>query len=324
MAICAGLYASCLPDRARPARLMSARDTRGPRDDKSFFPELALDQGRQRRHRLQGLAARAGKLDLAADAGSQHHQAHDGEAGDLLALEADAHLGVELAGGAHELGGGTGVQAALVGDGKHAPQPPDAGIRAFRRGVRHEASLARMREATVMYLRPVSWAMRTASAIGRLRTEASLTSIGRLTPASTSMGACSMIEMARLEGVPPNMSVSTITPSPVSQALALSRISARRFSMSSSAPMHTADTHCCGPTTCSSAAMNSRARLPWVTSTMPIIRLSYPAPPASPAASASRCERVTERPAPRNHSASSSATATDRCRPPVQPTATVK
>jgi hypothetical protein len=44
--------------------------------------------------------------------------------------------------------------------------------------------------------------------------------------------------------------------------LALSRISARRFSMSSSAPMQTAITHCCGPTICSRAAMNSRARLP--------------------------------------------------------------
>ena len=39
---------------------------------------------------------------------------------------------------------------------------------------------------------------------------------------------------------------------------------------------------------------------------------SAPAPPAPPAASASRWERVTERPAPRNQSASSSATATER------------
>jgi hypothetical protein len=33
--------------------------------------------------------------------------------------------------------------------------------------------------------------------------------------------------MARLDGVPPNMSVSATTPSPVPQAFALSRISAR-------------------------------------------------------------------------------------------------
>src|SRR4029453_8082392 len=301
------------------------RSSRGADRFLLFFAELALDQGRQGGHGIRRLAARAEKLDLAADAGGQHHQAHDGEARDFLALEGNPHHGVELAGGAHELGGGPGVQAALVGDGEGAPQRADARVRGpFGRGIRHEASLARMREATVMYLRPASWAMRTASAIGRVRTEASFTSIGRLTPASTSMRACSMIEIARLDGVPPNMSVSTITPSPVSQALALSRISARRFSMSSSAPIQTANTHCCGPTTCSRAAMNSRARLPWVTSTMPIIRMLYPAPSASPAASAPRCERVTERPAPRNHSASSSATATERCRPPVQPMAMVK
>src|SRR6195256_2127875 len=231
-----------------------------------FLAELALDQGRQGGHGLGGLAARAGELDLAADAGSQHHQTHDGKAGDFLALEADADVRIELAGGAHELGGGAGVQAALVGNGEGPAERADAGIRALRRGVAHEASLARMREATVMYLRPASWAMRTASAIGRLRTEASFTSIGRVKPARTSIRACSMIEIARLEGVPPNMSGSTITPSPLSHARALSRISARRFSMSSSAPMHTVETHCCGPTTCSSAAKNSRAKLPGVTS----------------------------------------------------------
>ena len=115
-----------------------------------------------------------------------------------------------------ELGGGTRVQAALVGDRQDALER-GRGIRP--RGVHHEASLASIRDATVMYLRPASWAMRDR--LGDrpvVRTEASLTSIGRLTPASTSMRACSMIEMARLDGVPPNMSVNTITPSPVSQA----------------------------------------------------------------------------------------------------------
>src|SRR3954471_20449387 len=206
----------------------------------SVLAELAFDQGGEGGHGFHGLAARAGELDRAADAGGQHHQAHDRQAGDFLALEGDPHGGIELAGGADELGGGAGMQAALVGDRQGAFQ---RAWRRVRRGVGHEASLARMREASVMDLRPASWAMRTASAIGRVRTEASLTSIGRLTPASTSMRACSMIEMARVDGVPPNMSVSTITPSPVSQALALSRISARRFSMSSSAPIQTADTH---------------------------------------------------------------------------------
>src|SRR5215472_12926586 len=220
----------------------------------SFLAEFALDQGRKCRHGVGGLTARATELDLAADAGGQHHQAHDGQAGDVLALEGKPDHGVELARGAHELGGGTGMQAAFVGDGERASDGAQRAIGCLG----HEASLARIREATVMYLRPASCAMRTASAIGRLRTLASFTSIGRFTPASTSMRACSMIEMARLLGVPPNMSVSTITPSPVSQARARSRISLRRFSMSSSAPMQTAEVHCCGPTTCSSAARNSR------------------------------------------------------------------
>src|SRR5262249_60392599 len=118
----------------------------------------------------------------------------------------------EVCGGANDPGGGAGMQAALVQNGKGALESADASVRALRRGVAHEASLARMREATVMYLRPASCAMRTASAIGRLRTEASFTSIGRLTPARTSIRACSMIEMARFEGVAPNMSVRTITP----------------------------------------------------------------------------------------------------------------
>src|SRR5262249_60108256 len=120
----------------------------------------------------------------------------------------------EVCGGANDPGGGAGMQAALVQNGKGALESADASVRALRRRVAHEASLARMREAMVMYLRPASWAMRTASAIGRLRTEASLTSIGKLTPASTSMRACSMMEMARLEGVPPNISASTLTPPP--------------------------------------------------------------------------------------------------------------
>ena len=47
------------------------------------------------------------------------------------------------------------------------------------------------------------------------RTPASLISIGRLTPAITSTLARSSTEMARLDGVPPNMSVSSTTPSPL-------------------------------------------------------------------------------------------------------------
>src|SRR5580693_5338778 len=96
-------------------------------------------------------------------------------------------------------------------------------------------------------------------------------SIGKLTPAMTSILARSMTEMARFDGVPPNMSVSKTAPSPVSTAAIERRMSWRRFSMSSSGPMHTAWICACGPTTCSSAATNSAASRPWVTKTMPII-----------------------------------------------------
>src|SRR5262249_6666620 len=78
----------------------------------------------------------------------------------------------------------------------------------------------RTRLAMVMYLRPESWAAATASVSGHSSlTLASFTSIGRLMPARTSTFGRPMTEMARLEGVPPNMSVRMATPSPVIQAL---------------------------------------------------------------------------------------------------------
>ena len=74
---------------------------------------------------------------------------------------------------------------------------------------------ARTRLAMVTYLRPASWAIAMASGSERSsRTLASLTSIGRLIPASTSTFGRLMQEIARLEGVPPNMSVRMATPSP--------------------------------------------------------------------------------------------------------------
>ncbi len=123
-----------------------------------------------------------------------------------------------------------------------------------------------------MYLRPASSAQVTASASGWLeRTFASFTSIGKFTPAITSTFCCSIMEMARLEGVPPNMSVSSTTPSPVSHCLIQASISDRRFSMSSSGSMQTVLTFRCAPTTCSMAERSSTARRPRVTRTMPIM-----------------------------------------------------
>ena len=94
-----------------------------------------------------------------------------------------------------------------------------------------------------MYLRPASWAARTASSRSmRERMLASLISIGRLRPAITSALVCSITEIARFDGVPPNISVSRMTPAPVSTRPQAARISRRRRSISSSGPMQIAST----------------------------------------------------------------------------------
>ena len=105
-----------------------------------------------------------------------------------------------------------------------------------------------------MYLRPASWALATQVVrFSRPRRLASLISMGRFRPAITSALVCSITEMARFEGVPPNMSVSRMTPWPSSTSATDFRISRRRCSMSSSGPMQTAATPAWGPTTCSMA-----------------------------------------------------------------------
>ncbi len=58
-----------------------------------------------------------------------------------------------------------------------------------------------------------------------VRTEASLISMGRLTPAMTSTLPASMTEMARFDGVPPNMSVRMMTPAPELTLATASRMS---------------------------------------------------------------------------------------------------
>src|SRR5690606_32881500 len=129
--------------------------------------------------------------------------------------------------------------------------------------------------ATLMYLRPASAAAVTAAFICMSpRSRASFTSIGRFIPAMTSAPTVFITEIARLEGVPPNMSVRITTPEPSSARLTASMMSSRRASMSSSGPMQTVSTRSCGPTTCSSADLNSMASAPCVTRTMPIIQPS--------------------------------------------------
>src|SRR5499427_8375532 len=84
----------------------------------------------------------------------------------------------------------------------------------FRRHVVVGHFPARTRLAIVTYLRPASWAIAIASGSERSsRTLASFTSMGRLIPASTSTFGLLIHEIARFEGVPPNMSVRIATPS---------------------------------------------------------------------------------------------------------------
>src|SRR5690606_12781872 len=207
-------------------------------------------------------------LDLLALGGGQHHEAHDGGGANLDAVAGGCDLGVELARRADELGRGAGMESALVPDRQAPFQDRLAVCRPFA----HSLSPARTRDAILMYFRPASWAAATASSrLAWLRTLASLISMGRLMPAITSTLALPMTDMARLDGVPPNMSVRMMTPEPSLTALTASTMSLRRCSMSSSGPIHMDFTASWGPTTCSVAAMNSPARRPWVTRTIPII-----------------------------------------------------
>src|SRR5262249_4208501 len=212
-----------------------------------------------------------------AAGGGERHQSHDRGPAHALAAADDAHVGVEFLHRLDELGRGAGVQPLLVDDPDHAHHRARPRRRVGKFGgetARFSQFPASTRLAMVMYLRPDSCAAATASGSEvSPRTFASLTSIGRLIPASTSTLGRLMTEIARLEGVPPNMSVRMATRSPLSTRLTASMMSLRRSSTSSSGPMVTASICPCGPTTCSSAERNSTARRPWVTNTSPIMEL---------------------------------------------------
>src|SRR4051812_12310418 len=199
--------------------------------------------------------------DRVAHRRAEHHQPHDRSPADAIAVLLDLDHGVDLAGEIDELGAGPGVEPALVGDLDLAADRVQA------------AASPRISEATEIYLRPASRAAATAAWTGiTLRAPSRRISIGRFTPAITSMFSLFIRLIARLDGVPPNRSVRMITPWPCSTRAIASAMSLRRPSMSSSGPMQIASIASCGPTTCSMAVTNSAASRPWVTSTSPIIR----------------------------------------------------
>src|ERR1700730_17452757 len=246
-------------------------------DRSILLAEARFDERRQSRDDFGGFLAGRLDGDGGAGRGGEHHQAHDRGAADNLAAAHDAHLGVEFLDRLDEAGGGARVQSFFIADGEHAD---DGALAQRRRIARALVGAGRRlvhlplstRLAMVTYLRPASWAAATASASGHsARTLASLTSIGRVMPASTSTLGRLITEMARLEGGPPNMSVRKAQPSPLSTRLTASTMSLRHCSPLSSGPMVTDTIWDCGPTTCSRAARNSTASRPWVTITRPII-----------------------------------------------------
>src|SRR5579884_518454 len=178
----------------------------------SILIELGFDQLGERRDRRFGLAPGCGQFDRRSRRRRQHHQPHDRAAGHLGSVLLDPNLGVELPGGLDKTGGGAGMQSTLIADRRDP-----TGGRGGGSVLAHRRASDKSCEATLMYLRPASCAPRTVrSKVSLCRRLASLISIGRLIPAMTSTFGRSMTEIARLEGVPPNMSVSKTAPSPLS------------------------------------------------------------------------------------------------------------
>src|SRR5205085_9314863 len=161
-------------------------------------------QGREGGDRFLGAFAFGADGDRVAHRGAEHHQAHDRGAADAAPVLLDLHDGALAGGHGDELGAGPRVEPAPVlhldgaAGGAQTVSP-------------------RISEATEMYLRPASRAAATAARTSIVFLAPSRRiSMGRLTPAITSIDSDFISEMARLDGVPPNRSVRTITPAPSS------------------------------------------------------------------------------------------------------------
>src|SRR3990172_2692355 len=160
----------------------------------SFFIKMPLDEADQFLQSPFGMRPLHNDADLRIDAGRQHQEAHDGRAGDQHIALDHGHIGLEILHQLDKLGGGAGMQPALVGDGY-----------GFFNNSRHRFYEAFSRaETALMCLRPASCPLRAARCrFSVWRTEASLISIGKLRPASASTFLSSVIEMARLDGGAP-------------------------------------------------------------------------------------------------------------------------
>src|SRR6266851_4008439 len=203
-----------------------------------------VNQKFERKEHLSPFSARSRYRNFCTGTGREHHKAHDRRTADSFVASADAHIDLELFHSLHEFSGRPSVQTPLIDDSQHLNEHPRgnpcavgvASVFAGKPPVRHLPANTRL--AMVMYLHPDSCAAATASASGHSsRTFTSLISIGRLIPASTSTLGRLITEIARFEGVPPNMSVKMTTPSPVSTFFTASMMSRRRCSTLSSGPI---------------------------------------------------------------------------------------
>src|SRR6202453_1774342 len=240
-----------------------------------IFPEASGDQGGQGIERLPGLRSPRGDADRRTQPRPEGQDAHDRIAPYGFAAAGDFDLRVETLDALDEFRSRARRQALAV-DAAHLSNLRSGEFRRRRTRLLFPDFVAHLPErpllATVMYFRPASRASSTAWSSSEFsRSVASLISIGRLMPQITSIRPPSIAEIARFEGVPPNMSVNKTTPLPSWTREAASRMSARRCSMSSSGPIAIVSNFICGPRTCSSAARKPLASRPWVTRTIPII-----------------------------------------------------
>src|SRR3954451_4789896 len=159
--------------------------------------------------------------DRVAHRRAEHHQPHDRRPADAVAVLLDLDRGIDAAGEIDEFGARPRMKPACIADRDIAADRVQA------------AASPRISDATEIYLRPASRAAATAAWTGiTFRAPSRRISIGRFTPAMTSIFSLFIRLIARFEGVPPNRSVKINTPWPRSAFFAPFAMSLRRRSMS--------------------------------------------------------------------------------------------
>src|SRR5437868_5651316 len=102
--------------RRSPSATLRRRRDLVPSSGFSFFIELPVDEIDQGGQGGAGARPGSAQLDLATDAGCQHHQPHDRPAFYVRLALYDAYVGVVGIGDLHELRRGTRVQTLLILD----------------------------------------------------------------------------------------------------------------------------------------------------------------------------------------------------------------